>query len=64
MKRSPGVIIHSPGVISHSLVVMNNSLANSHQPLEEQKEILIKQFNHWKGILDQVDDVIVIGIEV
>jgi len=33
-------------------------------PMEEQKMILEKTFNEWKGNLEQVDDVLVIGISV
>ncbi len=38
--------------------------ANSHQPLAEQKNILEKTFNDWKRNLEQVDDVLVIGIKI
>ena len=33
-------------------------------PLEEQKEILEQRFNEWKGSLDQLDDICVMGIRV
>ncbi|MGZ4098663.1 MAG: 7TM diverse intracellular signaling domain-containing protein [Bacteroidia bacterium] len=33
-------------------------------PLADQKEILEKTFNDWKGNLEQVDDVLVIGIKI
>lgn len=32
--------------------------------MQEQKEILNQEFNQWKGNLEQVDDVLVIGIRV
>ena len=35
-----------------------------HQPMAEQKEILATAFDHWKGNLEQVDDVCVIGIRI
>jgi serine phosphatase RsbU (regulator of sigma subunit) len=38
-------------------------LANSHKPLEEQKQLLHTSFNNWKGNLEQVDDVTIIGIK-
>ncbi len=38
--------------------------ANYNKPMELQKEILNKTFETWKGSLDQVDDVLVIGIRV
>lgn len=41
-----------------------NILANCHKPFEEQKEILSKSFDTWKGNLEQVDDVTIIGIAV
>lgn len=33
------------------------------QPMDKQKEILEEKFNQWKGDLDQVDDIILIGIK-
>ena len=34
------------------------------EPMQEQKEIIITQFNKWKGNLEQVDDVCVIGVRI
>jgi serine phosphatase RsbU (regulator of sigma subunit) len=39
-------------------------LAISHKPLAEQENILEKTFEDWKGNLEQVDDVLVIGIRI
>jgi serine phosphatase RsbU (regulator of sigma subunit) len=39
-------------------------LANSNKKMEEQREILLSAFNSWKGNLEQVDDVCVIGVRV
>ena len=39
-------------------------LANYHMSMEEQKEMLNTQFENWKGKLEQVDDVTLIGIRV
>ena len=40
-------------------------LANSNKPLEEQKNNLSSQsFDNWKGALEQVDDVTIIGIKI
>ena len=39
-------------------------LTNSHKALEIQKEILLGTFNAWKGNLEQVDDVTLIGIKI
>lgn len=33
-------------------------------PIEEQKEQLAKAFDSWKGDLEQVDDVVIIGVRV
>ncbi len=34
------------------------------QTMEKQKEILQKTFTEWKGELEQIDDVIIIGSKV
>jgi serine phosphatase RsbU (regulator of sigma subunit) len=39
-------------------------LANSNKPLHEQKDILSQSFNEWRGNLEQVDDVTIIGIKI
>ncbi len=39
-------------------------LANHHLPMNEQKNILEKTFDDWKGNLEQVDDVLVIGVRI
>jgi len=39
-------------------------MANAGRPMSEQKEILEKTFGEWMGGLEQVDDVLVIGIKV
>jgi serine phosphatase RsbU (regulator of sigma subunit) len=33
-------------------------------PLSSQKEILLNLFNQWKGNLEQVDDVLLVGIKI
>lgn len=38
--------------------------ANAHLPMNEQMEILNQQFAGWKGKLEQVDDVTVIGYKI
>jgi len=38
--------------------------SNSHLPMEEQKTRLNDTFENWKGSLEQIDDVLVIGIRV
>mgnify|MGYP002338713129 CR=1 FL=1 len=37
---------------------------NNHKPMEEQKNILNRTFEAWKGELEQVDDVLVMGIKL
>jgi tetratricopeptide (TPR) repeat protein len=39
-------------------------LANCNFPLEQQKQILDTKFKEWKGNLEQVDDVLLIGIKI
>lgn len=39
-------------------------LANWKLPMEEQKQILEKIFEKWRGNLEQVDDVLIIGIQI
>ncbi|MES2514167.1 MAG: SpoIIE family protein phosphatase [Bacteroidota bacterium] len=41
-----------------------NLIANHHLSLSEQKDNLISVFEDWKGNLEQVDDVCVIGIKI
>lgn len=36
----------------------------SDKPMEEQKQILETTFNNWKGGLEQVDDVCVVGVRI
>ncbi|HRN40977.1 MAG TPA: SpoIIE family protein phosphatase, partial [Vicingus sp.] len=37
---------------------------NALQSMEEQKKILDTVFENWKGDLEQVDDVLVIGVKI
>jgi tetratricopeptide (TPR) repeat protein len=39
-------------------------IANCHLPMEEQKQLLDKVFEAWKGNLEQTDDVCIIGIRI
>jgi serine phosphatase RsbU (regulator of sigma subunit) len=39
-------------------------LENADKPMEEQKSILEKTFEEWKGGLEQIDDVVVVGIKI
>ena len=39
-------------------------LSNHHLPMKEQHNILEKTINSWKGKLEQVDDVLVIGVKI
>ncbi len=33
-------------------------------PTKEQSAILSQKFEDWKGVLDQVDDVLIMGIKI
>ncbi len=39
-------------------------LANAHRPIAEQKDLLALTIENWKGELEQVDDILIIGIRV
>lgn len=39
-------------------------LSNVDKPMKEQKEILGRTINEWKGNLEQVDDILVIGVRI
>ena len=39
-------------------------LENSHKSMSEQKQILEDTFENWKGNLEQVDDVVIIGVTI
>jgi serine phosphatase RsbU (regulator of sigma subunit) len=39
-------------------------LSISEKPMEEQRNIIDEKFENWKGELDQIDDVCVIGVRV
>ncbi len=39
-------------------------LQNADLPMQEQRDMLEKNFHSWKGNLDQIDDVLVMGIKV
>ncbi|NJM93655.1 MAG: SpoIIE family protein phosphatase [Cytophagales bacterium] len=48
---------------------MNNQLLNlinqiALRPMQEQKTIIEEEFNNWKGISNQIDDVLVIGFKI
>lgn len=39
-------------------------IANSHLPMNEQRNILERSFTSWQGDLEQIDDVLVIGVRI
>jgi len=39
-------------------------IKNSDKPLEEQEQLLDDFFESWKGKLEQLDDVCVIGVRI
>jgi serine phosphatase RsbU (regulator of sigma subunit) len=44
--------------------MQNLLISNSNKPLESQKRELERTFIQWKGNLEQVDDVLIIGIKI
>ena len=44
--------------------VLQLLLLINHEPMEKQKEMLLRYFEDWRGNLEQVDDVIVMGVGV
>lgn len=38
--------------------------SNAHLPVNEQVQIYVNTFDSWKGVLEQVDDVCIIGIKI
>jgi serine phosphatase RsbU (regulator of sigma subunit)/cytochrome c-type biogenesis protein CcmH/NrfG len=44
---------------------LNNLILDIHnKPLKDQRELLFASFNKWKGQLDQVDDVCIVGLKI
>ncbi len=39
-------------------------LENTNKPMSEQKRILLKTLNEWKGTNEQIDDIIIMGIRI
>lgn len=39
-------------------------LANAHLPMHEQRNVLEKTFVSWQGELEQIDDVLIIGVRI
>ena len=39
-------------------------LAISHEPMETQKVLLDQKIEAWRGSLDQIDDILVMGVKV
>ena len=39
-------------------------IENAHKPMLEQKEILNTAFENWKGNIEQIDDVVVLGVKL
>ena len=65
---------HADHVIEYALAGLLNGLGafddgtcidiNDRMDLEKQKEKLSRTFDEWKGTLEQVDDVTIIGIRI
>jgi len=39
-------------------------LANADKPMQEQREILNQRIEEWRGELEQVDDICIIGVRI
>jgi len=39
-------------------------LDNADKSMQEQKKLLIDKFNKWKGSLEQIDDIVVLGVKI
>ena len=39
-------------------------LSIQHEPMENQKNLISNAFEDWKGSLDQLDDVCIIGVAI
>lgn len=39
-------------------------LHNSHLNMKDQKHLLIKSFQQWKGLHEQIDDIVILGIKI
>ena len=39
-------------------------LSIHHEPMHKQKEILLQKFTGWKGNLEQIDDMLVMGVKI
>jgi len=37
---------------------------NNNKPMDSQKQLLAEEFEQWRGNLEQVDDVMIIGIKI
>jgi len=37
---------------------------NNNKPMDIQKQLLVEDFEQWRGNLEQVDDVMIIGIKI
>ncbi|MBG0860539.1 MAG: hypothetical protein IQL11_13645 [Bacteroidales bacterium] len=33
-------------------------------PMNEQKEIILRYWDDWKGVMEQVDDVLMMGVRI
>jgi serine phosphatase RsbU (regulator of sigma subunit) len=47
-----------------SIALKNILVSLYHLPMDEQKEQLEIEFNKWKGGLEQIDDVCIIGVRI
>jgi serine phosphatase RsbU (regulator of sigma subunit) len=54
-----------PDGVKYKIANLKKLLAgNYYRPMSEQKAIIEKEFENWKGSADQVDDITMIGIRI
>ena len=48
----------------NEIVVEKQILSIQEKPMAEQRLILNESFENWKGNLDQVDDICIVGVRI
>ena len=61
-KYVDNIIVVDDGSQDESNQLNELLILNSEKSTEEQKEILLSTFTSWKGKMEQVDDILMIGI--
>jgi len=74
MNSGDSFLIHSDGVVDQfggpkgkkfmGKQLQSLLVENSHLPMQELKSLIIDKFTEWMGELEQVDDVLIIGVRI